>query len=46
MKGNVLMRGLWISVILLIIAGCNTTKTVPANDALYLGPKISIKDNN
>src|SRR6478735_10437837 len=46
MNGNLDMRWLWMSIIILIIAGCNTTKTVPANDALYLGPKISIKGND
>ena len=30
-------------MIIVVSFGCNATKTVPANDALYLGPKITIK---
>src|SRR5687767_1507117 len=42
MKGNIKLWWIWI-VIIVVSFGCNATKTVPANDALYLGPKITIK---
>src|SRR6478735_953961 len=43
MKGNKNMRWVWMAITVFIIAGCNATKSVPANDALYLGPKFTIK---
>lgn len=29
-----------------VIASCSSTKLVPANDALYVGPKVSLKGND
>ncbi len=31
------------AALLVIAASCNTTKHVPANDALYMGPKVTVK---
>jgi len=43
MKGRTAKRWLWMTIVISVVAGCNITKHIPANDALYLGPTFTIK---
>ncbi|MES2882167.1 MAG: BamA/TamA family outer membrane protein [Bacteroidota bacterium] len=40
-------QSLWLGIIILAIfvAGCGTTKAVPANDKLYTGARVTIEDS-
>ena len=35
-----------LSLIILLVASCSTTRTIPAGDALYTGAKLKISGKN
>lgn len=45
-KGPIFLRYLFAAPLLLLVLGCSSTRSVPANDALYTGAKVKITDTD